>query len=554
MDTENQQPSNTVFLGDSDGNVIAGVVVFKDHAHVTRKADTEAAQGLNRLFIELKAFHVDRDSPQAIVFGKGDILSVQYKEKPVEKAPQKAIRELEEKKKELVRNKRDLMHQLETIDKQKQFLTSIIGFAETQVPREIKTQFPTPENVQGMLDLLGESFKDLFNSEKELEHLIEDLNEEISLVERKLKPLKTSDVKLRKYIEIVFMSHQPQTIRIEVSYTAHDSFWEPVYNVEVPLDLSRINLAMFTRIEQKTGENWNNVILWVSNAIPMKKALLPELQTWYVAVHSWPLPVGPAGAAAGAAAVRSKKRSKEDSETLAACLNEEDTLYGAAMAEPMAEYQQAEETKLPLAFEYKLTQAIDLNSGDDESLLPVFSREMKGEFFHYCVPQKNTLTYLVCRSTYDSGLLAGNLNIHFGGRFVGSTLLTEKKAGEDLLINLGADRGIKVRREKITDRVAETFFGKVERSHSVREMAFTISVENLKEEKAIVRILDSVPISKTDRIQIKGLEFSVTPTQQDYEQRKGVMLWDLTLQPSEVKKIKIKFFVKFPKEIIPDGL
>ena len=187
-------------------------------------------------------------------------------------------------------------------------------------------------------------------------------------------------------------------------------------------------------------------------------------------------------------------------------------------------------------------------------MLPLYTKDMQGEFFTYAAPRHDPLTYLVCRISADTELLAGRLNIHFGGRFVGGTALTEKKAGQDLLVNLGVERGLKIRREKVTDKLTETFFGMVDRLSSAREIEYRIFIENLKDETVRVRLLDSVPVSKIDRIQIKGLETVPDPTTKDYQKREGVMLWDMQVPSKAVREIRLKFFVKHPKDTPPQGL
>lgn len=221
---------------------------------------------------------------------------------------------------------------------------------------------------------------------------------------------------------------------------------------------------------------------------------------------------------------------------------------------PEASFQQAEQKELPIAFEYELPQRISMNSGDDEIILPLYTRTMEGNFFIHSVPQKDPLAYLVCRALPDADLLAGRLNIHFGGRFVGGTALGEKKAGQDLLINLGAERGLKVDREKITDKLAETFFGRVERSIVARELEYRIRLENLKDEEARVELYDRIPVSETDRFQVKGLGLLPEPTVPDFQQREGVMKWEIRLKPKAIQEIRIRFFVKHPKDLKPQGL
>lgn len=63
-----------------------------------------------------------------------------------------------------------------------------------------------------------------------------------------------------------------------------------------------------------------------------------------------------------------------------------------------------------------------------------------------------------------------------------------------------------------------------------------------------------IPVSKTDRIQIKGVEIIPEPKQRNHQGREGVMLWELQMAPKSVREIRIKFFVKHPKRNPPYGL
>ena len=193
-------------------------------------------------------------------------------------------------------------------------------------------------------------------------------------------------------------------------------------------------------------------------------------------------------------------------------------------------------------------------SGSGETMLPLFTRQMTGHFFVHAVPRNDSLAYLACRISPDSALLAGRLNVHFGGRFVGGTAFSEKKVGEDLIINLGAERRVKLGRETITDKLTETFFGRVERSMVARELEYRIRAENLKDETVDLEVLDSIPVSETDRIQIKGIELTPEPAVKDFCKREGVMKWKFQLKPKAVQDIRLKFYIKHPKDRRPLGL
>ena len=187
-------------------------------------------------------------------------------------------------------------------------------------------------------------------------------------------------------------------------------------------------------------------------------------------------------------------------------------------------------------------------------MLPLSTNDLPCEFFHYTVPQNDPRVYLVCRSASDNALLAGQLSIHFGGRYMGRTDLAEKKAGEDLLINLGVESGIKIKREQLTDKINETRFGKMEQSSVAHEMEYRITIENLNDSPVQVQILDSIPVSTSDCVQIMDLKTYPEPTLRDYLQQEGVMLWILQVDPHADRDIRIKFFVKHPKNSFPWGL
>ena len=215
---------------------------------------------------------------------------------------------------------------------------------------------------------------------------------------------------------------------------------------------------------------------------------------------------------------------------------------------PEAQYAAAQARALPLSFEYQLPRALDIESRDKETLLPLFSKTLKGEFFYYTVPRVSPLTFLVCKASADKELLGGQLNVHFGGRYVGKTILSEKKAGEEFHISLGADREVKTKKERLKDKRKNSVFG------GQRELVYKITVESLKDKKVKIKILDSIPVSRTNKITVKNVKITPQPTEKDYQDREGVLLWEFELNPKEKKEILIEFTVTYPKDSPPYGL
>jgi len=179
---------------------------------------------------------------------------------------------------------------------------------------------------------------------------------------------------------------------------------------------------------------------------------------------------------------------------------------------------------------------------------------MRGDSYYYAVPKRSPLTFLVCKTNADKELLSGPLNVYFGGRYIGKTHLSEKKAGEEFHLSLGADREVMVKREKVKDKVKETYFGKIQRGTVVRELAYKIMVENMKDRSILLKVVDNIPVSRTDKIEVKELIMNPEPAQKNYRDKEGVMLWEYTLDPEQQQEINIEFVVAYPKGLLPMGL
>ncbi len=526
-----------LFAGQTVPSQIKEVTLFSSQALVKREAFTTVQKGLNELLLEIEAFRVDQDSITAKVFGAGEIFSVQFKEIPIKESPRENIKALEQKINELKRSKRVLADKKEVLNKEESFLVSLIDFSKTQIPREIKTSFPNMEDLTKTLVFLSSNFQKINDEKQSLDASIEEVGKEIKVLEEELSALRGPVKKVRKVIEILFNAEKEQKIRIEADYLTKNANWGPLYKVSVPMALSEIDLTMFSKILQKTGEDWKQVALSISNVIPLSGVRLPSLSSWLLDV---PRPRRKAGRLAyeKAAPAMDVVKGKDYSE----------------IPKQEAAFTTAVKKELPLSFEYRIPQPIDIESRDKETILPLFTKKIQGDSYYYAVPKRSPLTFLVCKTKADKELLSGPLNVYFGGRYIGKTYLGEKKAGEEFHLSLGADREVMVKREKVKDKIKETYFGKIQRGTIVRELAYKITVENIKDRSILLKVLDSIPVPRTDKIEVKDLKMNPEPAKKNYLDKEGVMLWEYKLDPEEKQEINIEFVVTYPKGLLPMGL
>ena len=527
-----------VFADATVSSEISEVTLFTNQAQVKRTAQTSVESGLNKIQLDVDAYNVDSDSVSAKVYGDGEIYSVQLRQVPLKEAPQENIKKLEDKLESLKDRKKSLGLEMNILKKKEKFINSLLDFAKVEIPKELKTSFPRPDDLEKTLAFLDTSLSQINKSDEELAIKIREVDKDIKVTEKELAALRRPRQKYKNAIEILFNSKRDQKVKIEASYLVYSAYWQPFYKVDVPLDLKDVDLTMFSKISQTTGEDWKKITLSISNVVPLRGVGLPQLDSWDLEPPHFKQ--------------ESRLRMMDYEVAMkSAAMEEVDDAYsvgyGAPAPEP-AEFAQAAKQQLPLSFEYRLPQALDIQSQDKETILPLFSKTLKGDFFHYAVPKMNALTFLVCEAAADKELLAGYLNVYFGGRFIGKTYLPEKKAGEEFNINLGADREVKVKREKIKDKIRETFFGKIERQTIIRDMEYKISIENLKDKPMMIKILDNIPVSKTDKIVVKDVKLTPEPKEKDYQDREGVNLWEFDINAKGKKEITIEFTITYPKD------
>ncbi len=519
---------------------ISEVTLFSNQALVVRNGQAHLEPGLNELLVETTAFNMDKDSVSAQVFGKGEMISVQIKQIPLSEYPQSQISTLQEKLRKHIQSRKGLLDKKAVLAKKESFLEGLIDFSKTQIPKDVQTHYPKMEDVQETLLFIGSTSTLIYTERHALDIALEEMDREIEKIKKELAAVSGRSGASKQVIEILFNASRKETVQLNVQYLVQGAFWEPLYKVSVPKHLKELDLTLLARISQKSGEDWKKIALSVSNVIPLKGVRLPDVSTWQLDL---PRP---------APTLLKRSSTKIMAEAPEPMTLDEEIQSGQAGT--AAEYMSASAKELPLSFEYKMPFAVDIDSREQFSLLPTFTKTISANTFHYSIPGKTSLTYLVAEASADKELLAGKLNVYFDGRFIGDTYLSEKKPAEPFFLNLGADRNVKVTRTRLKDNVKETYFGKIQRDTVVRSFSYKISAENFKDKPVRLKIVDRLPVSRTDKIEVKDIRLDPAPTENNYQDKEGVHLWVIPLSPGEIREIDLDFTVAYPTDSAPSGL
>jgi hypothetical protein len=189
-------------------------------------------------------------------------------------------------------------------------------------------------------------------------------------------------------------------------------------------------------------------------------------------------------------------------------------------------------------FDLDLLQNIP--SDGEQHIVEIKRHEVNVNYEYHIVPKLDKGAFLLAKITNygQYNLLSGKANIFFEGVYLGQSYLDSKVTTDTLLLSLGRDEKISVRREKLKSV-------RKEQGGSVKEnLGFEISVRNNKNEEVDITILDQIPVSKNKELEIKLLESSSAIFYKPY----GSLRWRLKVKPNETLKVQFEYEVKYPKD------
>jgi uncharacterized protein (TIGR02231 family) len=124
--------------------------------------------------------------------------------------------------------------------------------------------------------------------------------------------------------------------------------------------------------------------------------------------------------------------------------------------------------------------------------------------------------------------------------FVGQTQINPATTADTMLVSLGIDDKITVKRTQLVDYTSR----KVLSTNKKDTYGYEILLRNNKSYAVDLEVLDQLPISKNKDIQVELIEGDGGEYHADY----GRLLWKMKLAPSETKKIRLVYSVTYPKD------
>jgi uncharacterized protein (TIGR02231 family) len=514
------------------------VTVYRDRALVTRIVRVELTPGEHRLAFEPLPLNLTDESVQ--VRGKAavpvTILGVETQRIFPAETARERVRELEREIEELQSQSYINAAEIQALEAEREFLSSLRVHTGEQIGREIAAQQTDTRRWDTTLEYIRSKHEGNLKKSVEKKSEQDRLQKEIDRLRNELQQYTGTQRSDAKRATVRLRTDTRTTLTLELSYLIGGASWQPVYDARVTGDDNRVRLIYNAAITQRTGEDWQGAELILSTARPAVGARMPELRPWILSL---------------APPVRlyedvRKQRSETDMVSAPAEAAMEAVAVGAV----------AEEQITSMIFRVPGLHTVPGDGSSHRVLISEYTLE--GAKQYVTTPKLSPFAYLRVKTVNETrvDLLPGNMNIFLDNDYVGRSDLVRVAPGETFEMFLGIDEGIKVTRNEVSRKVDEgSFLSRRKKT----DLVYAIEIQNNKRNPVNIVVYDQLPVSQHSDIEVRSTRIQPEPSAPDPDNAneraaQGMLKWNLTIPAGGKQEIRIEFFVRHPLDMDVTGI
>lgn len=383
---------------------------------------------------------------------------------------------------------------------------------------------------------------------QELENSIFIKTKEKEKIEAKWNDLKSqltiggdkSEHTSRGKLIVQVMNAKEGNIPLRINYATDRAQWIPSYDLRIEKVNAPIKMMYKAQVIQLSGIDWRNVRLSLTSGKLNQNYTIPTWNTWFVQYET---PISDKKNYAGYGSsddvyVSRMIEGKAAGVTVSSRRSSKEVSYEERQT--VAEFTTVSESELNVTFDIAIPYSIRSNGKRHGVDLNAF--DINGEYKFYAAPKLDANAYLVAeiKDYSKHNLLSGQANVIYDGMNIGQTYLSTENTEEKLRLNIGKDPNISISRTLISDKSGTKTLS------SKKEQTFTyeITIKNNKKEAVAIQVEDQYPISTDNSIEITLNE----SPKGKVDEEKGLVTWDVQLQPNEVKKVRMSYLIKYSKD------
>jgi hypothetical protein len=387
----------------------------------------------------------------------------------------------------------------------------------------------------------------------------QEIEKELGKLDKKLNEMRAQVSGFERQAVISVMQSRKGKTAIKLSYIVEGANWLPQYNLRANPSKATASVEYNALVFQTSGEDWNDVTVKLSTAVPAMIATPPAVDPMKVKLGTGIPPASyDKSKADRLAAPMEKDEFRDLSQQVQAYQNRrqeaaargkmgEMALNEAAVSNQMLELRADKEEAKAIQVQTKRISRIEgisvtydipgrlwVPSKTEQQLVNIASFESKADFVLVSAPILTDYVYVegeIANDT-DTILLAGPASMYRDVEFAGKGQVDLVTKGEKFTAGFGVDSQIRISRE-FKDKKVETMFG-----NRVDRFEYRIAIENYKNTPVKIRLLERIPYTEDAALEIKDFETNTPLSKnQDYIRTlkdKGILRWDLELAPNTV--------------------
>lgn len=534
---------------------IDAVTVFPMGAEVVRVAKVQLDKGDHTItFRDLPAGAVEGSiRVEGTASGKLEIGSVDTRRLFVPQAGGEAA----------ATERRQIETEIETLRDERARLDAQVQAAETQKTLITNlTQLPTRpapasgvernEDWTAILALIATGSTEAQRSLQDAQVRIRETDRKLEDLEKKLSEIAPEKTE-RTEAKVFVVAQSPLEADITVRYQVAHASWTPLYDVRLATGAKtvapKIDLARRASISQKTGEAWDDVAITLSTTRPSAGASAPELRPLIVDFEPEVRPVPrPEMSMAPAPATVAQDAAGRAGEMPADALADEerqdqDARDGVRFKKAAVVERPAEVVQAPFHALYAVPGRLTIPETGEAKRVQLGAETIEPQLTIRAVPKAEPKAYLYAKFNLPKGspLLPGAVSLFRDGTFVGTGRLPMLSPGEEHELGFGVDDLVRVRHAISEETRGETGLISTSRTDSRN---FLISIKSMHERAVALVVYDQVPVSANKDIKVETT--GKTPTKENVDDKRGVVVWEGKLEPDQEQTIEFGYRVSWP--------
>src|SRR6267143_548037 len=396
------------------------------------------------------------------------------------------------------------------------------------------TEKPAPalsgKSVAEVIEAVRRGGSDAFGRIQKVQVQKRELDKEIRALERDLARLKSGAKDVRT-IAVGVSAEGPGEVR--VSYQVNGAGWRPAYRAGLDSAGSKVTLERQGAISQVTGEDWTNVKLKLSTGQPRLSPQGAEPRPWRLSLFS---PTADRLSEISSGVVAAKAPA---------------ALMRAKVDEPREPRQETPvELQTAFATEFEVPGAVSLPSDGRKLTVSLSKLSLPVKVRLRVVPRLAAQAVVTAEAERPEGVwLAGDIQLYRDGNYAGATSWNPQTSPAWVL-PFGRDSLVRVKVDRAKDRNGS---GGIIGQRNQREVSDLFTLTSFHKTPVELLVLESSPVSTNDQIKVEA-KFDPKPTNDNWEERQGVVAWARAIAPNQTLKFSVGYAISYPKDAVVAGL